>query len=59
MESYSTPEQIAEVVYEAATDGKDKLRYVVGANAQVSYARRLEIGDEAFRQGIEKMWTGS
>ncbi len=59
MESYSTPEEIAEVVYEAATDGKDKLRYVAGVNAQASYARRLEIGDEAFRQGIEKMWTGS
>ena len=30
METYSTPEQIAEVVYEAATDGKDQLRYVAG-----------------------------
>jgi hypothetical protein len=28
MEPYSSPEQIAEVVYEAATDGKDQLRYV-------------------------------
>ncbi len=26
MDAYSTPEQIAEVVYEAATDGKDQLR---------------------------------
>ena len=33
METYSTPEQIAEVVYEAATDGKDQLRYVAGADA--------------------------
>ena len=30
MDTYSTPEQIAEVVYEAATDGKDQLRYVAG-----------------------------
>ena len=30
----STPEQIAAVVYEAATDGKDQARYVAGADAQ-------------------------
>jgi NAD(P)-dependent dehydrogenase (short-subunit alcohol dehydrogenase family) len=30
MEAYSTPEQIAQVVYEAATDGKDQIRYVAG-----------------------------
>src|SRR6266849_7886250 len=38
MEAYSTPEQIAEVVYEAATDGKDQLRYVAGADAKATYA---------------------
>ena len=27
MATYSAPEEIAEVVYEAATDGKDQLRY--------------------------------
>jgi len=27
----SKPEQIAEVVYEAATDGKEQLRYVAGS----------------------------
>jgi hypothetical protein len=31
---YSSPAQIAEVVYEAATDGKDHLRYVAGADAK-------------------------
>jgi hypothetical protein len=29
----SEPEQIAQVIYEAATDGKDQLRYVAGADA--------------------------
>lgn len=52
--NYSTPEQIAEVVYEAATDGKDTLRYVAGAGAKAIYAQRLQVGDEAFRKGIEK-----
>lgn len=52
MKSLSTSEQIADIVYEAATDGKDRLRYVAGADAQATYARRLEIGDEAFRKEI-------
>ena len=33
-EAHSTPEQIAEVVYEAATDGKAQLRYVAGEDAK-------------------------
>lgn len=33
MKTYSTPEQIAQVVYEAATDGKDQIRYVAGEDA--------------------------
>jgi hypothetical protein len=41
METYSTPEQIAEVVYEAATDGKDHLRYLAGADGTATYAARL------------------
>lgn len=51
--NYSTAEQIAEVVYEAATDGKTQLRYVAGDDAKVLYAQRLQVGDEAFREGIK------
>ncbi len=51
----STPEVIAEVVYEAATDGKYQLRYVAGEDANITYARRLEIGDEAFRKEIKSI----
>jgi NAD(P)-dependent dehydrogenase (short-subunit alcohol dehydrogenase family) len=54
METYSTPEQIAEVVYQAATDGKDQLRYVAGADAKATYATRLELGDEAFRKAMRQ-----
>jgi hypothetical protein len=46
------------VVYEAATDGKDQLRYVAGADAKGMYAQRLQVGDEAFRKGIAKMFLG-
>ncbi|TWI94794.1 NADP-dependent 3-hydroxy acid dehydrogenase YdfG [Mucilaginibacter frigoritolerans] len=54
MQSASTAEQIAEVVYEAATDGKDQIRYVAGEDAKALYARRLEIGNEEFRKEIRK-----
>jgi len=58
MEIYSTPEQIAEVVYEAATDGKGHLRYVAGADAKATYAARLQMGDEAFRNAINQQFFG-
>ena len=56
--NFSTPEAIAEVVYEAATDGKDQLRYVAGADAQAFYAHRLEIGAEAFRREMAQTMLG-
>ena len=55
----STSEQIAEVVYEAATDGTDTLRYVCGEDAKALYAQRLAVGDEAFRKGIQQMIVGA
>lgn len=55
--SPSTPEEIAEILYEAATDDKDQLRYLAGENAQNRYARRLEIGPEAFRKEIKQWFT--
>lgn len=58
-DSFSTAEQIAEVVYEAATDGKDKLRYVAGADAIALYTQRLKVGDEVFRKGMAQQFFGS
>lgn len=54
----STAEQIAAIVYEAATDGKDQLRYVAGADAQASYAKRMADGPEAFRKYIKATFVG-
>ena len=51
-EAYSSASQIAEVVFEAATDDSDRLRYVAGADAKAMHARRLEIGDQAFMEEI-------
>ena len=55
---YSTAEQIAAVVYEAATDGKRQLRYVAGADAQEAWAQRKAVGDEAFRAGVDQLFFG-
>ncbi len=56
MDAASTPEQIAEVVYEAATDGKKQLRYVAGEDAKALYTQRLELGAEAFREQLGKQF---
>jgi hypothetical protein len=58
MATYSSPDQIAAVVYEAATDGKDQLRYVAGEDAKATYAMRLKVGDEAFRKGMAQQFFG-
>ncbi len=55
---YSTAEQIAEVVYEAATDGKPQLRYLAGEDAKALYAQRKAVGDETMRAGIDKLFFG-
>ncbi len=54
----STAEEIAAVVYEAATDGKDQLRYVAGRDAQGLYAQRKQAGDEQFRKAVDKEFFG-
>ena len=58
MAAAASAEQIAEIVYEAATDGKDQIRYVAGADANAMYARRLEIGNEGFRKEIRTQILG-
>lgn len=55
---YSTAEQIAEVVYEAATDGKDQLRYIAGQDAKALLGQRKAAGDEAVHKFIDKSFFG-
>ncbi|CAM4415867.1 short chain dehydrogenase [Pedobacter westerhofensis] len=52
----STPDEIGSVIYEAATDGKDQLRYFAGKSAKAIYDRRQEIGAEASVKEIKKMY---
>lgn len=58
MQSASTPEFIAETVFEAATDGKDQLKYIAGNDAIALYARREEIGQLATMREIKQLFIG-
>ena len=52
MKDGSTSETIAAVVYEAATDGKNQVRYIAGNDANALYERRKKIGVDAYRKEI-------
>ena len=57
MKLASTSEEIAQVVYEAATDGKDQMRYVDGKDAIGLEKSQLEIGRENLRKEISKQFN--
>lgn len=54
---FSEAELIAEVVYRAATDGKDQLTYPAGNDAVRLYAKRLAQGPEAYRTDLMKYFN--
>ncbi len=54
---YSAPEQIADVIYEAATDGKDQLRYVAGKDAHMMWGDRQDMTDEEYRKWLIKHYN--
>jgi NAD(P)-dependent dehydrogenase (short-subunit alcohol dehydrogenase family) len=55
-ETFTAAEDIALTVYEAATDGKNQLRYLAGEDAKATYAHRLAVGNEVFRQETANMY---
>jgi NAD(P)-dependent dehydrogenase (short-subunit alcohol dehydrogenase family) len=44
---------VADVIFEAATDGKDQLRYTAGEDAKAVIAQRKQADDAAFVAGIK------
>ena len=52
----SEPIVVAEVIYTAATDGEDKLRYPAGQDAIDKIARRRADGDEAFLDDMRRQF---
>jgi len=56
--SGSSAEEVAAVIYEAVTDGKDQLLYTAGSDSKSLYERRLEVGSEKFRQEMAELFLG-
>lgn len=44
--NYSKAEDVAQIIYDAATDGKDQLRYVAGKDAIALYNERMPLGPD-------------
>ncbi|MEM6967106.1 MAG: SDR family oxidoreductase [Bacteroidota bacterium] len=44
----SKPELVADIIYTAATDGKDRIRYIAGADAEQLLAARAQMDDARF-----------
>ena len=57
-ESYSTPEQMAEGIFGAATDGKKQLRYVLGNDAKQFWEARQTMPYEDFREMVRTNMLG-
>ena len=51
---HSTVDFLAEGIYNAATDGKNQLRYLIGPDAEHVYGMREQVGDDAFVAGIKE-----
>lgn len=54
----STAEQIAQAAWDAVHDESGRVTHVAGADAKANYARRLELGVEAFRAEIRRIFLG-
>jgi len=50
----SEPIVVAEKIYEAATDGKNQLRYIAGADAEQIIAARKQLEDKEYLQMIKQ-----
>ncbi len=50
----SPPELVAEVIYQAATDGTDQLRYIAGEDAKMVIETRAKISQEEYYAMIRK-----
>ncbi|KGO83384.1 short-chain dehydrogenase [Flavobacterium beibuense F44-8] len=58
LDNLAPAETVSEVIYEAATDGKNQLRYLVGPVANGDFNKRLELGAEVFHEELDKAFFG-
>lgn len=52
----SSPELVAEVIYDAVTDGSDKIRYRAGADAEYLLDSRRQTDEDEFINNIKKQF---
>lgn len=52
----SPPSMVAEVIYEAATDGTNKIRYTAGKDADIFLKAKAESSDEEYIEGVKKQF---
>jgi short-subunit dehydrogenase len=57
LENYTKAEDVAQIIYEAATDNKNQLRYIAGNDANALYNERLSLGAETQVKNIKAMFT--
>lgn len=55
---YSSAEDMAKVIFKAATDNTDQLRYVAGPDAQAMWERRQAVPTETFMKEIQQNMLG-
>lgn len=55
---FSNAEEAANVVWEAVTDGKEQMHYVVGDAAKEIYAKRQALGKDRFMQYLYETLFG-
>jgi short-subunit dehydrogenase len=54
--NFTKVEEVAQVIFEAATDGTNQLRYVAGKDAIALHAERIELGAEAQFQKMKSQF---
>lgn len=54
----STAEFLAEGIYAATTDGKTQMRYIIGPDAEQTWAMRQQAGDDQFIAGMRQRMLG-
>lgn len=55
--NYTKVEEVAQIIYLAATDNNKQLRYVAGSDAVALYKERVELGAETQVEKIKTMFT--
>jgi NAD(P)-dependent dehydrogenase (short-subunit alcohol dehydrogenase family) len=58
-DNFTPAEEIAKVIWEAATDGKKQLRYRAGNDAVSLHEQREQAGSEGFRLATEQFYFGN